>query len=367
MHSRNGLLVLTAVAAVLVAMVIIDTGTKSGPVVIDRRIVPEVARAAAAGDAIDRISWQPADDGAFSLVRDSSGEWKVRDGVAAASGARDDGEPAGHAVNPALVDAIEDTLELLAYVRSFDRATLAGEATDTGLESEKSRPKLTVTIELATGATVVLQIGDRIAATDRVWLSRKGRSAIYLIEGYAARLLDVRSDDLRQRRIFRLPPEAITGLEIRHAGKELVLRGQPPEVHAGDFTGAGGYIRADPAAYDALVAALADITIARFGATAWLPGIYGNSPMPLSIRQLGGGQRPAELYTNNRCDPPEAVGESPPGELIEVHSSVGSGCVATAALQRIRDLTGSTQAMFARQLLTRGRRERVRPAPRWSR
>ncbi|MCG8425333.1 MAG: DUF4340 domain-containing protein [Proteobacteria bacterium] len=365
MHSRNGLLVLSTLAAFLVAAVVIDSGRMKGPVSVSRRIIPELTGALASGEAIARITWKRSGIQPFSLMRDDTGEWVlVTD--------RSHAIAAGTAVNSAVVSDIVGTLELLSYVR-----TATGDP-HTRAAGDRERSHLALHIELSTGQTVTLHLDQTVSAADRVWITRgNGRETAenttalarrYLIDGYAARALDRNVADIRQHRLVRLSAESITAIELHAGDRELLIAGQPPAVYARSLFGSttdsenidsntdtvtsSGHIRADPGAYTELVSALGALIIERFVPRRG-DGLTSDAALPhgLTVRIVGGDQ-PVELVEIGAC--PEVD-----SSLRLVVTSLGSGCMPVSLLDRVRAFTRRGRDMLAKHLITRGDIEEI--------
>ncbi len=303
MASRNRLIALSVIVAVLAVVVILD-GDNRGQVRTSRRLVPELT-----SSEVTAISVRRADAMILALRRDAEGGYRLGDEVATI----DDG-------------AVEDftaNLELLACRRSGRDVGVEV----TGLDS----PTLVVDLDLSTGERITLTMGTAIAAIDRVWLARGER--ICLVDGYAARALDRGRDDLRARRVFDLAD--VTGVEL-HAGEGgLVLSGRPLAVHLDE----GGVVRADPALSKALLATLSELRLDRFIA----PDSAGDGGADgLAVRLITGAGA-QELVELGAC--PGAA------ELRAVRASPGSGCVSAQALATLRAYVGQRDELFDRHLV----------------
>ena len=346
MHSRKALLILTAVAAVLVVVVLVDSDRDVGSVVISQRIVPEIATIAARGGAVARITWQRPGQEPYALVRATGEEWSLITGQLDATGS---GETTRICplVDDDAVSEFLATMESLSYVRAFAAASVPAQFAD-----DSASARLVLTIDLSTGTSMELALGAAILATDRVWLARRDRAAdrrFYLIEGYAARAIDRRPIDLCERRIMRMASQDITGIEIHAGPDEAIVSGRPPAIHASAWIPGAGLLRMDPSAHAELVAALEAVILERL-----LPGesrvpdrVPADQLAALTMRVLGSGM-PAFLAELGPCesDPPDPL-------LRRVDSSLGQGCVPVAVLDRIRSVVARGPELLARMLVTR--------------
>ncbi|HWM85111.1 MAG TPA: DUF4340 domain-containing protein [Kofleriaceae bacterium] len=129
------------------------------------------------------------------------------------------------------------------------------------------KPRTTIVIERAVGAPVRLLVGGGAGPTDRVWMAREGREGRALVDGYAARALDLSADDLRERRPFRGRTAGATRIEIGAGGGATVLAGPPWRVQL-----PGGAARADPVAVQELLDQLSRLRIEEFAPPAGAPG-----------------------------------------------------------------------------------------------
>jgi hypothetical protein len=154
----------------------------------------------------------------------------------------------GSAVVPADPVALRDllgTLETLAPMRRDSGAILA--------------PALTLVLERGRASALRLLVAPGPSGpTDRVWMSLSGQPGRFLVDGYAARALDVSVDALRDRRPFRRL-EAPTRIEITAGGHTALLTGSPWRIHH-----PSGPARAAPARVQNLLDSLSRLRISLF-------------------------------------------------------------------------------------------------------
>ncbi|WP_428266218.1 DUF4340 domain-containing protein [Haliangium sp.] len=373
MASARALWALGAVAA-LVAVVALwdlvrapDSAAPALP-----RLVPACAAGAAGGDGseagsgeerqgragfergVRELVWERPGQAPVSLTRDPSGGHRVQLGEA---GVGVGGWPA----DPAAVRDLFATLELLR-----PRRRLPADRAARGLDE----PRLRLHLRCRSGGGVSLGFGDRLAAMDRVWVARVGASPPprgldddYLIAGYAARALDRSLDDLRARRVFAALDAAAAGLpagarlDIRVGGEHLRLSGRPLVVHL-DQLAPGAEVAADSARAGTLIERIGALRIARFiaedGAAAESAIDPGPDEPALTIELSGVGGRSHTLSAGGPCPGEPALGR--------VRSSLGDGCVDTAALAAVAE--GAGEPMVSRRLVgDMGRLAEIHVAP----
>jgi hypothetical protein len=105
----------------------------------------------------------------------------------------------------------------------------------------------------------VLLARDRAGPTDRVWAARGDRGGRFLIDGYAARALDVGVGELRDRRPYRGRTSGATRIELGEEAEQTVLAGPAWRVEL-----PGGAARADARAVQALLEQLDRLRVERY-------------------------------------------------------------------------------------------------------
>ncbi len=247
---------------------------------------------------------------------------------------------------PADLAAVRDLFGTLEYV-SWRRRVPAGgarEAAARGLDAAVAR---TVTVGLADGTSVELQVGRAEPTLERTWMARAGSGEHVLVDDYFARALDRSFDDLRRRDPLPLAPDRLDaergrGLVIEAGAARLALHGDPPcvELEAG-----GACARADAERVGRLVRRLADLRVARFLGDAEAPRATDADAAPaLLIRAAG-----RELRVHGAC----------PGapELRVTRSELGVGCVRGDLLDALTAELADPFTWVDRTVLPYGLRE----------
>lgn len=297
MHRPGSLIGLTIVALALAVVVALDR--PDAPSVHNRRIVPEYDQAQLAAVTVTH-----ADGHAVEVRRTADGDFDLAGGVA----------------DDEAVRALLGTIDLLSYRRRAPAAESAERGFDT--------PNAVVRIELTSGARIELRVGARSGAGDLVWLARADRAEHYLVDGYAARHLARRVDDLRSRRV--VDADSVTGVEIYRGDDKLVFSGtdERMSVHL------DGRVRADAGVVARMVKDLRMLRIVRF---ADADGDADDAP--LSIRVVGsGGVQDVGVFG--------ACGEN----LRSVASPVGHGCVDNDRILSLTQLLDDRADLVERRL-----------------
>lgn len=338
MHSRNQLLFLLLLAAVLITAVILDTRDTAGPRRASFRLFPEHAQAG----GVVRVTWLRSGQEPVILERAAEDAFVLPSHRAQ-----------GAVVDHAVATDVFATLELLSFVRKED----AARAAEHGLVP----PRFALRIEFADGREGWLYVGDRVPQLDRVWVSvsRVARGAarrpgvgvvrgVYLIEGYHGRALDRTLDDLRQRRVFAVPAEHISSIEIHAGDRALVLSGQPLAVEVAGQDSAPGAVLADAEAVSELVRQLRELSLLRFVRASDTP-VPDHAVDPAAERMAGlwirvlAGASLLELRELGEC--PDGAG------MRLVATSMGKGCVAADDLDALGAHAGNGKQLFSRSLL----------------
>ncbi len=306
MSSRRTLIVLSALALVSVVVVILDGGHAGQAVRDERRLVPAYARENVTGLRIERPG------AADVVIRSSKGTLAMAAPVAAA-------------LDQAAITDLLGTVEVLTYRRSSRRRA------EHGLDT----PRVRLTVELG-HASVVLALGARMDAIDRVWLGRSGDSKAYLIDGYAARALDRTAAELRSRRVFFAQPHEVTGIELHRGAASLVLSGAPLSVHRDG----PGTVRMAAASSARLLALLDGLVLRFVASSAAVPDTALGDR--LRIRVIG--SHPARMLAElGPC--PNTQGQ----RLVD--TTAGRGCVSEADLVEISAYAGDPAATYDRTLV----------------
>lgn len=294
MGSRGTLIVLSVIAAALAAWVVLGARSDDG-ISRSTRVLPEQSNA-----TLMRLEARSPDGAGVVLERDAdSGSYRVV-------------EPVQAPADPAAVDDLLRTLEILSYRREVE----AGDAVS-GMDA----PRATLTLTYDTRGTVELRLGAHVDTTEQDFVARGDRSGVYLIDGHAGRVLERVArgpESLRARRALRTRDRDLTGVEIHAGGASLILSGRPLAVH---LDGLPGAVRADPDAVEALLGRIDDLRLTRFVDQA-LPEPPDGA---VSIKLVG--EHPAELVEHGPC--PDAEGER------LVATPVGAGCVRALELAAI--------------------------------
>ncbi len=231
--------------------------------------------------------------------------------------------------DPGAVREVLGTLELLAAIRRD--------------EGEIGAPALTIVVEVAGGKEIrVLLAREGAGPTDRVWAARADRGGRFLIDGYAARALDVDADDLRERRPYRGRTFGATRIELGEASDQTVLAGPPWRVEL-----PGGPARADAGAVQGLLEQLERLRVERFEDGA------GRAARRLLAVQARAGR--SELVERGDCSG---------GALIDTPAGAACARVPAALTDAARDpqrlidrrLVGASIDGVARLRLERGGR-----------
>jgi hypothetical protein len=202
----------------------------------DRLAIPAVARDSADSVIITR----PADT--IRLVRRDSATWTVN------------GHPASPAAIQELFTALADTArrtELVAS-RSASHAAL-------GVDSAKGAG-----IRIVQGDSTVADLvqGNRGPTFDGGYFRTAGDSAVYLVGGNLAQVLERSQDEWRDRRIAGVASDSVARIEISRGRRSYVVR----RDGAGWVLGSGG--PADSAAVAALLADYRQVDAAGFATKA---------------------------------------------------------------------------------------------------
>ncbi|HKE19493.1 MAG TPA: hypothetical protein VKB80_31665 [Kofleriaceae bacterium] len=148
--------------------------------------------------------------------------------------------------DPSAVRDLLGTIELLSAIRRDD--------------GDIGAARLTLVIEREAAPPIRLLIAARAPGpTDRVWLARADRAGRFLVDGYAARALDLDADALRDHRPFRGRTAGASRFELGPGDAPTVLSGPPWRVEL-----PGGAARADPAAVQDLLDQLDRLRIDQF-------------------------------------------------------------------------------------------------------
>ncbi len=309
MSRERGLLALSVVAALFVALVILLPG-RQAPVLTSRRVLPHLERA-----QITFLHLEPAQGQPVMLQRlEQTDELVLANGVA----------------QEAAVDELVGVLELLSYQRRLPRAR-AGDP-PLGLQA----PTATVEIGRRDAEPVLLRVGA--VRSGRAWLEVGGAEFVYLIDEYAARVLTRGLEELRARSLIRARPSEITAIEAFAGDASVVLAttGQPR------ITVAGGQLRADPVHVADFIERLRELSIASF--TAETAPAEGTER--LWLRVIGAGE-PQEVIVGGRC-----------GDAVLAIAPVGAGCVDAQAVAAVEaEILAPRQ--FIDRALVRGRPSRI--------
>lgn len=311
MGSRGNLIALSVIAAALAAWVVLGA-PEAGDARRSTRVLPEHA-----SGPLERLEARGPDGTRLVLERDAGGYRLV--------------EPVQAPADPVAVDDLLRTLELLSYRRSLaDPGAIAGLAS----------PRATLTVTYHGRRPVELVLGAHAATTDQDFIARTGRDAVYLIDGYAGRVLARAAsgpDALRARRALRTRGRDITGLEIRAGDASLIASGRPLALH---LDGVPGSVRADVDAMHALLERIDDVRLTRFVAEPVPPAPAD----AVSIKLIG--EDPGELIEHGPC--PGVSGER------LVSTPIGVGCVREAELAAIAFAPSLGPALVDRHVVATG-------------
>jgi hypothetical protein len=207
-----------------------------GPSESDRFAIPAVGRDSADSVIITR----PADT--TRLVRRDSSTWMVN------------GHPASQAAIQELFTALADTARRTELVagRSASHSAL-------GVDSAKGAG-----IRIMRGDSTLADLvqGNRGPSLDGGYFRVAGDSAVYLVDGNLAQVLERSQDEWRDRRIAAVAPDSVARIEVGRGQRSYVVR----RVGAGWVVGWGG--PADSAAVAALLADYRQVEAAGFATKA---------------------------------------------------------------------------------------------------
>lgn len=284
MGSRASLLALSVIAAALGALVALGGGPTGPRGRVSTRVLPDFEPSRA-----QRLAWRRAGAREVVVERGPDG-WRLIAPVRAPT-------------SPAAIADVLGTLELLSYRRRAD-----------------GEPIGETRYELDVDGTV-LRFGDDVPQMAQAFVAAGDRTL--LIDAYAASALDRRVDDLRARLVFEMSRSDLTGLELHAGDRDAVLSGRPLMLHLDG----GGTARADPEVAARLVDDVLALRVERF------VDVKPPDDQPsLSVRAIGGDPR-ARLHVFGAC---------PDGpELRLADATVGTGCVAAAAVDEIAAAVGA--------------------------
>jgi hypothetical protein len=219
---------LARLAMVLVALLLLWGGASlarrgsSGPSESDRFALPPVASDSADSVIIAR----PADT--TRLVRRDSATWMVN------------GHPAARSAIQELFSALADTARRTELVagRSASHSAL-------GVDSAKGAK-----VRIVRGDTTVADLvqGKRGPGLDGGYFRAAGDSAVYLVGGNLAQVLERSQDEWRDRRIAGAAADSVARIEVRRGRRSYSVRRD----------GAGWALESGPADSAAIAALLAD-------------------------------------------------------------------------------------------------------------
>jgi len=308
--SRPWVAALGAVAAVLAALLAFDLARPDHESAAGARIVAEWDAGKVRGLRIERpdrvavileragLDARPADAPARDTGSASGSPAAAAAGAAAASRPRADatGEhwvlrlPGAHEARvPADPSAVRDllgTIELLSAIRRDDGAI--------------GTARLTLVIEREAAPPIRLLIAGTPGPTDRVWLARSGRAGRFLVDGYAARAVDLDADALRDHRPFRGRTTGATRVELGPGAAPTALSGPPWRVEL-----PGGAARADPAAVQDLLDQLDRLRIDQFASQPAQP--------PTRLLALDARAGRSELSRRGTCAGGASLVDTPAG------------------------------------------------------
>jgi len=246
--SRAWLVGLGLLASALAALLVADLAGGARRETDGGRIVPEWSAGDVRAIRLERSGLPPV-----LLERSRSGPGqKSSPGAPTAPAAADPGWrlrlPSGTAVpvDPAALRDLTGTIEMLAATRR-DPAPITA-------------PRLTIVLERDGGPPIRLLLAAAgPGRTDRVWLARAGQGGRFLIDGYAARALDVGVDPLRERRPLHGRLDGVGRIEVATGQRTAILTGPPWRIEL-----PGGLARAAAARVQDLLDRARDLRIASF-------------------------------------------------------------------------------------------------------
>ena len=317
MDSRAWLVGLGLLASALAALLVADLAGGARRETDGGRIVPEWSAGDVRAIRLERSGLPPV-----LLERSRSGPGqKSSPGAPTAPAAADPGWrlrlPSGTAVpvDPAALRDLTGTIEMLAATRR-DPAPITA-------------PRLTIVLERDGGPPIRLLLAAAgPGPTDRVWLARAGQGGRFLIDGYAARALDVGVDPLRERRPLHGRLDGVGRIEVATGQRTAILTGPPWRIEL-----PGGLARAAAARVQDLLDRARDLRIASF--TDGPPASPDpGSPLaaahgPVRVSFTGGAGRVEIVYLGG-CpgQPTLALADTP----------IGRGCLpAPDAADRLAD------------------------------
>ena len=208
----------------------------SGPSESDRFAIPAVARNSADSVIITR----PADT--TRLVRRDSATWMVN------------GHPASQTAIEELLTALADTARRTELVagRTASHSAL-------GVDSTKG-----ARVRIMRGDSTVADLvqGNRGPSLDGGYFRTAGDSAVYLVGGNLAQVLERSQDEWRDRRIAGVAPDSVARIEISRGKRSYAAR----RDGSGWVLGSGG--PADSTAVAALLADYGQVEAAGFATKA---------------------------------------------------------------------------------------------------
>jgi Domain of unknown function (DUF4340) len=282
--TQRSLVALSAIVLVLAAAVVLDRPAERVDPAASRRIFPELAL-----PEVTRVVWTRPGEPDLVLA------WQ--------------GEVARIADRPT------DPTEVRELVASLESLAARGQGRDVP-EAGLDPPAFRLAVTYG-GRTETIDVGKRQPALGRTFVRRGGD--IFAVDDYAARALDRRADDLRQRHPF---PDPATGKLVLG---EVSVEGDCLSV------GGGACARADAVEVAALRERLASLRLTRFLATA--PEVEA---LRLAVGEV-------TLFVGGDCP------SAPLDRLVT--GALGPACAAAEELDAITEPARNPMLLLDRSLL----------------